>query len=146
MGRTKKFLIPESENEFLSDILGAIRKRSKSLKYNCWNISVEKVFEHFKEGRLEKVEIRIQPSDTNAELKVDVWEDRLIHLICWERTKPQKWDWEYDGKFLPIYEGKDFVLALEETRAKFFQMSESKVKEFENSWAHLLANGLKSVQ
>ncbi len=145
MGRAKKFTIPESENEFLSDILGGLKKRSKSLKYHCWNISVEKIFEYFKEGKLEKIEITIQPSDIHAELKINVWEGRLIHLVCWERTKAQKWDWEYDGKFLPIYESKDFMVALEETRAKFFQMSAPKVKEFENSWVHLLANGLKSV-
>jgi len=69
----------------------------------------------------------------------------LVHIICWERTHKQKWDWEYDGKFLPIFDGRDFIVALEETRAKFFQMTEANVKAFESSWVHLLANGLKAV-
>jgi hypothetical protein len=146
MGKSKNFVIPESDIEFLSDMLKTLKKRSKSLKYNCWNISIEKVFECFNDGKFEKIEIKIQPSDINAELKIDIWEDRLVHLVCWEHTKVQKWDWEYDGRLLPTYGSKDILLALEETRFKFFQMSESKKNEFESSWSHLLANGLKSVQ
>ena len=145
MRKTKKFIIPESDNDFLSSILKAFKKRSKSLNYNCWNISVEKVIECFQDGRLEKIEIKIQPSDLNAYLELDVWEDRFIHLTCWERSKNQKWDWEYDGKLLPQYESKFFLNALEATRANFFEMTESRINEFEHSWQHLLARKLKSV-
>ena len=145
MGKSKTLNIPHSENVFIASILGALKKRSKSLKHNCWGISVDRVIEEFEDGRLEKLEIDIRPSNYNAKINAEVWEDRVVHLWCWERTKIQKWDWERRGKLLPVYDGTHFVAALEATIPNFFQMTEPGVHRFDPPWAPLLASGLKLV-
>ena len=54
MSRMKTLVIPNSENDFLSDILASIKKRSKSLKYHSWELKIERVFEECENERCEK--------------------------------------------------------------------------------------------
>lgn len=146
MSRSKNLVIPNSENEFLSDILASIKKRSKSLKYNSWELSVERLYEESKSGRVEKLEIMLKPSNYNAWLEVGVWEDRWITVNCWERTKENKWDWFYEGKFTPKTESKAFINAIESTNVAFFEMTSPDVNAFSSIWSPILADGLNCVE
>jgi len=146
MAKTKHFVIPGSDNDFLSDILFSIKKRSKSLRYRSSEISVERVFEEVDGERLEKVELEIQPSSGDAKLLIEVWQDRWVVVSCSERTKVQKWDWFYEGKLLPVYNGKAFVGAVEATRSHCFEMNSRKVSLFSRVWQPLLAKGPELVK
>ena len=146
MSRAKNLVIPRSENEFLSDILTSIKKRSKSLKHNSWELFIERVFEEYESGRVEKLEIRLKPSDDNAWIEIEIWEDRWVTVYCWERTKENKWDWFSEGKLLPGLEKKNFISAVETTNTRFFEMTSSNIDAFSAVWGLMLANGLKLVK
>ena len=57
----KHSTLPSSDNPFLSDILGSIRKRSKSIKHQVQELAVERVFEQYEDERIEKLEITVKP-------------------------------------------------------------------------------------
>lgn len=145
MGKNSKLILPESKDHFLSGILTNIKKRGKSLKYNSWSISIERVFEEHERDRIEKIEFRIQPSNSNSWLEVTIWQDRFVSINCWERSKQKKWDWYHEGKLLPIYDGKKLVESIEATRDHFFEMNDAKTSIFAPIWEPLLASGLKLV-
>jgi len=140
-----KLVIPESENSFLSTILTGVKKRSKSLKYNSWEFTIERVFEEYEDSRIEKIEVKIKPSSPHAWIELCIWQDRWITVSCWERTKESKWDWFYEGKFLPEFEGKPFIQAIEVTNSCFFGMTESKTTQFAEIWSPMLAQGPRLV-
>jgi len=141
MSKPKKLVIPESDDNFLSGVLAGIKKRSKSLKYHSWEMSVERIFEEYEGERCEKLEVKIKPSDHNAWIELNVWQDRWITVNCWERTKEGKWDWCYEGKVLPEFEGKPLIQALEATNSRFWGMDEEKTDLFSSIWSPMLAKG-----
>ncbi|MCO7225950.1 hypothetical protein [Pleionea sp. CnH1-48] len=145
MTKNKKFTIPESDSPFLSGILSSIEKRRKSLRYNSWSMSLERVVEVYEEGKLEKLEFKIQPSSHNAWLEASLWEDRFITVNCWERTKQNKWDWYHEGNLLPLFEPKSVIEAIENTRNGFKLMGDRSEPNFSSIWGSMLASGLKLV-
>ncbi|TQV87239.1 hypothetical protein [Aliikangiella coralliicola] len=146
MAKSPKLTIPESKNEFLTEILSSFRKRSKSLKHNSWSISIERIFEEYEDDKVEKIEIEIKPSNRNAMLCLRIWQDRWVTVSCWERTKEEKWDYFFEGKLLPEKSGRPFIDSVEDTMAKFFEMRENKLERFNKIWTPLLANGLELVK
>jgi hypothetical protein len=146
MNSRTRLVLPTSENEFLTDLLFSVKKRSKSLKYNSWAINVERIFEEYDSGRVEKLEIKLKPADYNAWLEVEIWEDRWVTVNCWERTKQNSWDWFYSGKLLGNIECRAFISSIEATNARFFQMTTENLDSFNSIWEPLLANSPKLVR
>jgi len=142
--KSKHFQVPESQDKFLAEILGTIKKRSKSLNYNTRELSVDRVFEEWEESRTEKIEINLTVLDTS--LFMCVWQDRWITISCSGRTKENKWDWFYEGKYLPMVGGKEMIKAIETTFSNFYGMNEKRKSLFENIWKPLLARKLEIIK
>ncbi|MBV1911782.1 MAG: hypothetical protein KUG78_20990, partial [Kangiellaceae bacterium] len=146
MARSSKLIFPESKNDFLSEMLMSFKKRSKSLKHKTIEISIERIFEEYDEGRIERIELEIETySSNNSKICLNIYQDRWVSVNCWERTKNEKWDWFYEGKLLPIVEGQKFVEAVEESLSSFYQMNQDKVEKFSAIWMPLLARGPELV-
>ncbi len=141
----KNFVLPESTNEFLGRILLSIRKRSKSLKYHSWLLTVERVFEAWEQTRLETLQIDMKPSSEEVWIRVLVWEDRWIDVFVWERTKFAKWDYQYEGRLLPEYEGRAFVDAIQALASLCSGMAPGAVGQFDAIWGPMLARGPNSA-
>ena len=137
--KSKHFVLPTAESPFLMDLLDCIRKKSKSIKHNATDFKVERVFEEYADSRVEKLEIEIKPSGHHAYARFEIWEDRWIHALAFERTKAAKWDWECQGKLLPVYSGREFVTALQAMPLIFFNMDEPSVHKFDTIWRPLLS-------
>ena len=142
--KSKHFQIPESQDKFLTEILGSIKKRSKSLNYNTEGLCVERVFEVYEEERVEKIEIKLTVN--RADLLVSVWQDRWVIVSCGIRTKESKWDWSFQGKYLPCFDGKEMIKAIEKTFVNFYQMNEKRTSTFEIIWKPLLARKLEVIK
>ena len=142
--KSKNFQIPESQQIFLSEILDSVKRRSKSLNYNTNDLSIDRIFEEWDEGRGEKIEIRLIKN--RVRLLLCVWEDRWITVSCATNTKGVKWNWFYEGKYLPLFGGKDMIEAIEKTFGKFYQMTQDSTVEFEAIWKPLLARKLEAVR
>jgi len=142
--KSKHFQIPESQDAFLAEILGSIKKRSKSLNYNTSELSVDRVFEEWEEARIEKIEVKL--TRNRVRLLLCIWQDRWVTISCATNTKESKWHWFYEGKYLPIFGGKDMIEAIEKTFGKFYQMQKEKTSDFEKIWKPVLARKLEAVK
>lgn len=107
---------PEFEAPALSEIVRAIRKRSKALKRSFSEIGLEKVHDDAHSPPMEclNVSLRIGPSPSGPRIKLRVWADRWAWVDARQPSK-KGWLWAStsEGRIAGGKTGADFVSALE---------------------------------
>ncbi len=147
--RRKTVVLPESENEFLSSVLYALRKRSKALKNSSSVLRCDRVFVERDDDRYEKLELELRPEHSGAKrcpLNAHALEVPVVAVSLAEwKNNTWDWQWSYGGTLLPIYDGFTFVVALEATLDTSFGMDAHRTDAFDSIWSPLLARGPELV-
>ncbi len=142
--RTKHLDLPRSDSPLLADVLESIRRRSKSIKHGGWRFQVDRVFEEYSDGRVEKLEIRIQYQELPVHLDIDVWDDRWVLVSAYKRTEMEKWHWEFQGRLMPDVEDLEFMRLIEMSQG--FQFTDQgRADLLESIWGQILGRGPRPV-
>jgi hypothetical protein len=139
---------PSSEKELIASVIGSLRKRHKALKHKVKSVTCDKVFEEHEGRREEKLEITLHGAFND--LRAFVWEDGSVWIDFRSRRLGRaggwRWEWSYDGRLLPVHDGRTFIAALEHTLdAAPFSGDVADVSAFSAIWRPLLAQGPKPV-
>lgn len=136
---------PSSDKELIASVIVSLKKRHKALKHKVKAVACDKVHEVREGGRQEKLEISLQ--DYSALLRAFIWEDRWVWIDFREpglgRAGGWRREWTFDGRLLPVHDGRALVEALEQTLAAA-SMKEG-VSALSDIWKSLVAQGPKAV-
>lgn len=142
--RTKHLDLPRSDCPLLADVLESIRRRSKSIKHHGWRFEVDRIFEEYSDGRVEKLEIRIQYHELPVHLDVDVWEDRWVMVSAYKRTETEKLHWDIQGRLMPEVDGLEFMQLIEKSQG-FHYTDQDRSDLLKSIWSQILARGPHAV-
>ena len=135
---------PTFDDEFLNAISGALRRRSKSLKYRTSSISIQKVFEQTTEGRYEKLEGEVQTNSTRRAptFSFNLWHDRLVWLDA-RRLGQSGWDWTWtsEGRLVGTVGSREIGSAIEKTIEAIKGEAFDRQQIFEAIWQPYIAKG-----
>lgn len=136
-------VFPTFESAFINDVLEALRKRQKAIKYKVRDITCEKVIERDEVDR-EKMEITIRPL-RRAAIRLFIWDDRWAWVDCRLGTKKGwAWQWTTDGRLLGSIDGRMVVSLLEQT-IDAAATADNGTSVFADVWSTKLARGLRLV-
>jgi hypothetical protein len=142
------FVIPVFESEFLSELAEAFRKRRKSLKHRGSEPEVYKIYQQQRDNISERLEIVLEDGTqrNGAILRLKATPDRCIVVGARRKARGEAaWSWEYDGKLLGSYSGRDAIGALEEAIALLPRIEASNLESLATPWVRLLARGPREL-
>jgi hypothetical protein len=122
---------PTFGSAFINDVLDALRKRQKAIKYKVRDIGCEKVIER-QEADREKLEITIHTSE-RAAIRLFIWDDRWA------------WQWTTDGRVMGSIDGQIMVSSLEQSIDAAAAVGSNGTSTFADVWSTKLARGPRLV-
>jgi len=138
---------PNSEKELIASVIASLKKRHKALKHKVKSVTCDKLLEVNDDARREKLEVSLQGYSDN--LRAHVWEDGWIWVDFRARAVGSsggwRWEWSYDGRLLPVHDGRVLVEALERTLGAAAALDGNAMSVFDAIWQPLLARGPKTV-
>jgi hypothetical protein len=141
-------IFPQPYAPFLIDVVDALRKRSKALKFRVKSLICDRVIERKGDDEVEKIELTITPHQDRAktQIRLHFWEDRWIWIDI-RRSEKIGWQWRWgnDGRLTGEFEGRDIVVAIEKTIDQTNSITAETVSELDEIWRALLARGPKGI-
>jgi hypothetical protein len=135
---------PTFGSAFINDVLDALRKRQKAIKYKVRDIGCEKVIER-QEADREKLEITIHTSE-RAAIRLFIWDDRWAWVDCRLGTKDGwAWQWTTDGRVMGSIDGQIMVSSLEQSIDAAAAVGSNGTSTFADVWSTKLARGPRLV-
>ena len=139
--------LPVNANSpFLSDVLAALKKRSRALKHRNATPAVDRIIEIIDGNPLERVEIEIgrRPHQT---LRVIAWEDRAIWVHASELVPKAGWKFQFtdSGRLVGRAGPRELVGAIEASLSAMYGVTADDLNRLVAVWGPLLAKGPKEI-
>ena len=132
----------EPLDDFIEDLLAALARRRKAIKYQLRELSIERVVERGLDGETRKLEIVLTPFTPRTLIEVFAWEDRWISVSA-SRSSKEGWRWTYThhGRLLGGLGGRGLVGAIEESISAAHSANDGSTDHFKRLWTPILAVG-----
>jgi hypothetical protein len=109
--------LPISENAWIADVLGALRRRSRALRRKVHSLECERVFEEIDGARSERIDLALRGARSRGPVfRAKLWADRWTWVDAREAGK-SGWtiEWTFQGRAAGGLAGREFIAAIEET-------------------------------
>jgi hypothetical protein len=133
---------PPVPEDFIEEVIHALKKRSKSIKHSGGVLQIEKVkeIENGVESSVGRMDITIQLR--KAQMRLIVWGDRWVWLDARQKSK-SGWVWEAtsQGRLLGEHPAKLLVTKIQETISAAQSFNPGVPSQIEQIWKVHLAVG-----
>lgn len=135
-------------SEFLAEVLAALKKRRRAIKYTLRELTAEKIVERGEGQDREKLEIGCEfRSSQHTALRLFLWGDRWIWVDARSLKKGDGWTWHFthEGRAVGGLTGRQIVEALEASIAASSPVHNNHTELLEQVWRPILALGPRAA-
>jgi len=136
------------QSEFLAEVLAALKKRRRAIKYTLRNLTAEKIVERGESEDREKLEIECEfRSPQHTALRLFLWGDRWIWVDARSLKKGDGWTWQFnrEGRAVGGLTGRRIIEALEASIAASSPVNSDNAKLLQDVWQPILALGPRAA-
>ncbi len=134
---------PNFESLFLTEIVNALQKRSKSIKHGVSKFSCERVRENIDGNSQEIVELsfdRIGPY--SPRISVKIWDDRWLWIDV-RQSSETGWvfEWQHEGRVGDTDPKAVSIAILETVKGHYAQDLDAALDELDSLWPKIAKSG-----
>lgn len=135
-----------ADSPLLTDLLEALRKRSRAIKHKGAQLTIERVIEEADGEKRERLEIECRLRKRQR-VRLLVWDDRALWVHAAEAVPKSGWKFQFtdSGRYVGTADTRMLVSALEATWAAMYEMTSADTGRLATIWAPLLAKGPQLV-
>ena len=135
-----------ADSPLLTELLEALRKRSRAIKHKGVQVAIERVIEEADGEKRERLEIDCRLGK-RQQARLFVWDDRALWVHAAEAIPKSGWKFQFtdSGRYVGTADARMLVSALEATWAAMYEMAPADIGRLASIWTPLLAKGPKLV-
>lgn len=145
---TDDLLAMAPRSRFLAEVLAALKKRRRAIKYTLRKFTAEKLVERGEGQDREKLEIGCEfHSSQHTALRLFLWGDRWIWVDARSLKKGDGWTWHFthEGRAVGGLTGRQIVEALEASISASSPAHGNHAELLEQVWHPILALGPRAA-
>jgi hypothetical protein len=140
--------LPTSDQPWIADVLGGLRRRSRALKHKTQSVECERVFEEADGKRTERLDLTLKQSRSSQGfvLRAKIWEDRWTWIDARAGGKSGwAFEWSTEGRAAGGLPGLTLTSVIEETFDTISSAGTPDDAVLSQMWKSILLRGPKAV-